>query len=256
MFKELTGRAPMETVRAIRLTNSAKSLRDSGACIVDAAFDSGFLSHDGFTRAFHRRFGMTPLRYKLETPPAAFFIHHPIEAYFILKEGTTAMQKENVSRTVTVTTVERPARKLIFLRVPTAADYFTACEEVGCDWEGYYNSIAEKFDTAAGGRLPDALIKPGTGGLGFYVEVPADYDKPLLDGYETAALPPCTYLYFNGMPFENPNDFPVAIGILNEAIRYYPYERFGWKRSSAAPELGMGAETETGARFAVPVERM
>lgn len=67
------------------------------------------------------------------------------------------MPKEKVSGTVTVTVVERPARKLIFLRIPTATDYFSACEEVGCDWEGFYNSIPEKFDTAAGGSLEHEL---------------------------------------------------------------------------------------------------
>ena len=46
------------------------------------------------------------------------------------------MSNEKVSRTVTVTVVERPARKLIFLR-HNATDYFTACEEVGCDIENY-----------------------------------------------------------------------------------------------------------------------
>lgn len=166
------------------------------------------------------------------------------------------MPKEKVSRTITVTMVERPARKLIFLCIPTATDYFSACEEVGCDWEGFYNSIPEKFDTAAGGRLPKFLIKPGTGGYGFFVEVPLNYSKPLPDGYEIAELPPCTYLYFNGMPFEDENDFPTAIGILNEAIEAYPFERFGWKKSDNAPVLGMGAEAETGARTAIPVEKV
>ena len=166
------------------------------------------------------------------------------------------MQNEKVSKTVNVSVVERPARKLIFLRIPTATDYFAACEEVGCEWEGFYNSIPEKLDTAAGGRLPASLVKPGTGGHGFFVEVPLDYGKPLADGYEIAELPPCTYLYFNGMPYENPDDFSIAIGILNEAIEHYPFERFGWKKSDGAPYLGMGAEADTGARTAVPVEKI
>jgi hypothetical protein len=38
---------------------------------------------------------------------------------------------------------------LIFLRAP-GKGYFEDCEAVGCDWEGYYNSIPEKFITAAG----------------------------------------------------------------------------------------------------------
>jgi AraC-like DNA-binding protein len=256
IFKELTGKAPFETIRALRLTKAAEALRGTEAKVIDTAMNSGFESHDGFTRAFSRRFGVAPQKYQRETPPIPYFIHYPIQAYYILKEGAEPMQNEKVSKTVTVSVVERPARKLIFLRIPTAvSDYFAACEEVGCEWEGFYNSIPEKFDTAAGGRLPKNRITSGTGGDGFFVEVPLDYDKPLPDGYEIAELPPCTYLYFNGMPYENPDDFPIAIGIVNEAIENYPFERFGWKRSDNAPFLGMGAEAETGARTAVPVEK-
>lgn len=254
VFKELTHRTPLETVRALRLTRTAEVLRDADDKIVDVAMNSGFDSHDGFTRAFSRQFGITPQKYHVETPPVNWFVHYPIEAYYILKEGTLPMSNEKVSRTVTVTVVERPARKLIFLRY-NAMDYFSACEEVGCDWEGIYNSIPEKFDTAAGGRLPTSLIIPGTNGNAFFVEVPREYNKPFPDGYEIAELPPCTYLYFNGMPFDDQNDFPIAIEILNEAIEEYPFERFGWEKSDDAPYLGMGAEAETGARAAVPVRK-
>ncbi len=164
-------------------------------------------------------------------------------------------EREKVSPVVTVTPVERPARKLIFLR-HNGIDYFSGCAEVGCDWEACFNSIPEKFDTAAGGRLPAFLVRPNTHGLAFFVEVPLDYCRTLPAGYEIAELPPCSYLYFTGMPFQNPEDYPVAIGILNEAIRQYPFERFGWKRSEKGPCLGMGAAPETGARTAVPVEKI
>ncbi len=255
IFKELTHKTPLEYVRAIRLTKAAQTLCGSDEKVVDVALNNGFDSHDGFTRAFTRQFTITPQKYRTETPPVNWFVHYPIEAYFALKEGSIAMSNEKVSRTVTVTVVERPARKLIFLRY-NAMDYFSACEEVGCDWEGFYNSIPEKFDTAAGGRLPTSLIIPGTNGNAFFVEVPLDYNKPFPDGYEIADLPPCTYLYFNGMPFDDQNDFSIAIGILNEAIEEYPFERFGWRKSDNAPVLGMGAEAETGARIAMPVEKL
>ena len=256
IFKELTGKTPFEAVRAMRLTKAAKLLRDSEEKIVDVAVDNGFDSHDGFSRAFLRHFNISPQKYSKEIPGINWFIHYPIKDYYILKEGQKTMNKEKVSPIVTVTTVERPARKLIFLRIPTATDYFSACEEVGCDWEGYYNSIPEKFDTAAVGRLPKDLITPGTGGHGFFVEVPIDYNKPLLDGYEIAEIPPCTYLYFQGMPFDNSDDFPIAIGIVNNAIDSYPFEQFGWKKSDNAPYLGMGTREKTGACTAVPVEKI
>lgn len=255
IFKELTGKTPFEVIRAIRLTKAAVSLRDSNRKVVDVALDNGFDSHDGFTRAFSRQFETTPQRYSKETPAINYFVHYPIEAYYILKDGRESMPKEKVSGTVTVSVVERPARKLIFLRT-SSSDYFAACEEVGCDWEGYFNSIPEKYDTAAGGRLPEFLVKPGTNGTAFFVEVPLSYNKPVLEGYEIAEIPACTYLYFNGMPFDDQNDFCVAIGILNEAIAAYPFEKFGWRQSKNAPYLGMGAEAQTGARAAVPVERI
>lgn len=159
-----------------------------------------------------------------------------------------------VSGTVTVSVVERPARKLIFLR-HHGAGYFEGCAEVGCDWTDYYNSIPEAFDTAAGGQLPDFLIDPEKGSQAFFVEVPLDYSAPLPDGYESAELPPCTYLYFVEMPFEDEADYPAAIGTVDEAIASYPFERFGWKRSGQGPYLGMGAEAASGARTAVPVVR-
>lgn len=212
---------------------------------MDVAMGNGFDSHDRFTRGISRLF-----RKILHGNPTDKLVC--LLSHYVLKGDIESMSNEKVSRTVTVTVVERPARKLIFLR-HNATDYLSACEEVGCDWEGFYNSIPEKFDTAAGGRLPKFLIQPNTNGQAFFVEVKLDYCKPIHDGYEIAELPPCTYLYFNGMPFEDQNDFPIAIGILNEAIENYPFERFGWEKSDNAPYLGMGADAETGARAAVPV---
>ena len=251
IFKKLTGFTLFEIIRRLRLTNAAKILQAHGR-IADVAMQSGFSSHDGFTRAFTRLFGLTPQQYRSEMPPIGWFIYYPIEAYYLLKEEMKSMSNERVSKIVTVTQVERPARKLIYLR-HNQTNYFSACLEVGCDWEGYFNSIPEKMETAASGLLPNCLAKPGAHNQAFFVEVPLDYDKPLLDGYEIAEILPCTYLYFNGLPYEEPNDFAIAIGIVEQAIKDYPFERFGWKKSNDAPYLGLGAYAPIGARIAVPV---
>lgn len=104
--------------------------------------------------------------------------------------------------------------------------------------------------------LPEFLGRPEAGEFGFFVEVPADYNKPLPEKYEMAELPPCAYLYFTGMPYEDPNDFPEAIGAVAEAARAYPFEKFGWKQCVKGPSMNLGAEPETGARWAVPVEKL
>lgn len=85
IFRELTHRTPFETVRALRLTRAVKVLQDADDNIEDVAMNSGFDSHDGFTRAFSRQFGITPQKYHVVMPPVDWFVHYPIEAYYQLK---------------------------------------------------------------------------------------------------------------------------------------------------------------------------
>ena len=257
MFKEATGKTPGGYIRALRLTRAAEGLRDSGGKIIDAAMSSGFDSHDGFTRAFTRQFDITPIRYSRETPPVRYFVHYPVESYYHLKDGEEIMQNEKVSRTVTVTAVGRPARKLILLRAKqtTGGDYFAYCEEMGCEWEGLLNSVAEKFAPAALLTLPQNLVAPGTSDTAAGIEVPVDYAKPIPDIYDTIELPPCSMLFFNGVPYEDENDFCIAVDIVWEAVETYNPELYGWQTApELAPRFNFGAEGALGARMAIPVK--
>ena len=69
IFKALTGKSPFEYIRAVRLSRAAVRLRDEDVRIVDVAFDFVFDSHEGFTRAFSKQFGLTPQRYSQHKPP-------------------------------------------------------------------------------------------------------------------------------------------------------------------------------------------
>ena len=257
MFKELTGRTPFETIRALRLTHAAQTLQRSDEKILDVAMGSGFDSHDGFTRAFARQFSITPQKYHTETPPVKWFVHYPIEAYYILKEGGKHMDTQPIQRTMTVTAVERPARKLILLRSVKATEYFSFCEEMGCDWEGLFNSIPEKFDSAALLTLPQNLIKEGTGNTAAGVEVPLDYNKPIPKSCEVIELSPSTMMYFQGAPFEDENDFGQAIGTLWGLMDAYDPKLYGFEYTpELAPYFNFGTGTKTGARMARPAKKV
>lgn len=257
IFKELTGKTPFEYVRALKLTEAAKRLRDTDEKVIEAAMNAKYDSHDGFTRAFTRQFQITPQEYRKMRPPVGFFTHYPItHAYLYMKKrNEDIMENQKVSRTVMAQVVERPARKLIFLRSQKATDYMSYCEEMGCDWEGLMNSIQEKFDNAALLELPKMLSKNGASACASGVEVPLTYSKPLPDGYEIVELPPCKMLYFRGMPFENEEDFCEAIEIVDEAICQYKPENFGLAFDfNAAPKFNFGASAQAGAKMAVPVK--
>jgi hypothetical protein len=167
------------------------------------------------------------------------------------------MRNEKVSRTVTVTAVERPARKLILLRAKNTADgdYFAYCEEMGCEWEGLLGSVAEMPASAALLTLPQNLVTPGTSDTAAGIEVPADYAKPIPEGYDAIELPPCAMLFFNGAPYDDENDFCIAIDTVWEAVENYNPGLYGWQPApELAPRFNFGAEGALGARMAIPVK--
>jgi len=173
IFKELLGMTPFEYVRSLRLSEAALVLRDHHEKIVDVAFDFVFDSHEGFTRAFSKEFGIPPKRYSKEKKPVKLFMPTRIRDYYLMiQKGAVKMDKEKKAGTVFVQVVERPERKLILLRGKKATHYFEYCEEVGCDVWGVLSSIHEALYEPAGFWLPEHLIVEGTSQYVQGVEVP------------------------------------------------------------------------------------
>lgn len=72
LFTACTGRSVMAHVRARRLLKAAQRLTgDADLRLVELAFDCGFESQEAFTRAFKRRFGVSPGRFRkgIAIPP-------------------------------------------------------------------------------------------------------------------------------------------------------------------------------------------
>src|SRR5215469_14101935 len=69
-FNARYGLTPMAFVRARRLGLAAKQLSaGKPASLVELAFDAGFETQEGFTRAFKRAFGVSPGRYRKGSAP-------------------------------------------------------------------------------------------------------------------------------------------------------------------------------------------
>lgn len=60
LFKNYLGLTPAEYIRRLRLSHSAMRLKKEQCLVIDAAYDCGFHSVDGYTRAFYREFGCNP----------------------------------------------------------------------------------------------------------------------------------------------------------------------------------------------------
>ncbi len=65
-FREVAGRTPMDYVTDWRMRRAAELLKESNAGLAEVALRTGFGSQEAFARAFKRRMGQTPGRYRRE----------------------------------------------------------------------------------------------------------------------------------------------------------------------------------------------
>jgi AraC-like DNA-binding protein len=125
IFKEMTGKAPFEYIRALRLSRAAVRLLEPDSRVVDVAFDFVFDSHEGFTRAFSKQFGMSPRDYAKEPSTSRLFMPSRIRDYYLtMQKGEIPVKKNENANTVFVQVIEKPARKLILKRGVNASHYF------------------------------------------------------------------------------------------------------------------------------------
>lgn len=257
IFKELTSKAPFEYIRALRLSKAALMLRDEKKKVIDVAFDFVFASHEGFTRAFSKQFGISPKQYSNESPPIQLFIPYSTRSYHLtFSEGAKRMPKKETPRTVFVQVVERPERKLILKRGKNATNYFEYCEEVGCEVWGMLSSIKEAMYEPIGMWLPQHLIKSGTSSYVQGVEVPVEYNGKIPEGYEMIELVPCKMMVFQGEPFDD-EAFMEAIEDLWEVMQKYNPETYGFQwADDVAPRFQMAPMGYRGYIEARPVKLM
>ena len=238
LFKEVTGKPPFDYIRTLRLTQAALLLGDGEVKIIDVAMDFVFDSHEGFTRAFSREFGMAPSKYGRQTPPIKLFMPQKVfDTYQSMHKGEKIMSDEKETKTVFVQVIERPARKVLLKRGIKATDYFGYCEEVGCEIWSVLTSVKEALYEPIGMWLPRHLIREGTSQYVQGVEVPLDYANVIPEGYELIELPPCTMMVFQGEPYDD-SDFMAEIGAIWEHVKRFDPTVYGYQWApEAAPRF-------------------
>jgi len=89
-FGAATGQSVMNYVRSRRLSEAARKLADGAPDILGVALDSGYASHEAFTRAFKEQFGATPETVKRNHSTASLALVAPLD----LPEGRLAKLDE------------------------------------------------------------------------------------------------------------------------------------------------------------------
>lgn len=231
LFVDKLGMTPADYIRKLRLSKSALKLRDNDCKIVDVAFEMGFGSVDGYQRAFRREFLCNPSEYA--SNPTPIYLFNPYGVKFRYIERRAIM--ENL-KNVFIQTIDKPARKVILKRGVKATEYFTYCEEVGCDVWGLLQSIE-----AIGGEpvclwLPASYQKQGTSEYVQGVEVSFEYNGVVPEGFDLIELPACKYLMFQGEPFAE-EDYCLAIDEVKAAVEKYDPTLIGYSWTNQSPRI-------------------
>lgn len=156
LFRQLTGLTPSDYIRRLRLSRSALMLKNEKRRIIDVAYELGFGSADSYTRAFFREFGCNPSEYARAPFPITVFVPYGVKFKELRKDS---VNMENV-KSVFVQTVHKPERKVIVKRGRSAEDYFSYCEEVGCDVWGTLLSMDSLCGDPSASGCPRNTARP------------------------------------------------------------------------------------------------
>jgi AraC family transcriptional regulator len=232
IFKELTGLAPAEYIRRLRLSKSALKLRDENCRIIDVAYEAGFESVDGFQRAFLREFGCNPHEYATSPIPLPLFTPYGVKFGKLWKES----KEMSTVTSVFVQVIEKPARKVIIKRGEKATEYWSYCEEVGCDVWGILTSMKSLCGEPVCLWLPEKYRKPGTSEYVQGIEVALDYNGVIPDGFDVIELPAAKYLMFQGEPFAE-EDYCKAIEAVQTSMNRYDPSLIGYAWDEENPRI-------------------
>jgi AraC family transcriptional regulator len=182
-FSARYGVSPMAFVRDRRMALAARRLVDQPApALVELAFDLGFESQEGFTRAFKRAHGVSPGRYRRERPDT-------------IKEEIAAMSE--ATQRLALTMESAPVRKPGF-RVAGVSGVFDEANrsKIPLLWP----KLIERLPLA--GQIGDdasfgVCAPAGADACFSYLAcVPIATDAPAPAGMEVKDVPAQTYLVF------------------------------------------------------------
>lgn len=241
LFREYLGLTPAEYIRKMRLSHSAMRLKKVKCSVTEAAYDCGFNSVDGYTRAFYKEFGYNPGEYVKDPIPITLFIPYGVKFKELRKD---IVDMDNLQK-IFIQVIRKPQRKVIVKRGIHAEDYFEYCGEVSCDIWGMLMSMDSLCGEPVCLWLPKAYQKPGTSVYVQGVEVDFDYSGKIPEGFDVISLPEAEYLVVQGEPFKE-EDYAQAILSVQYSLEQYDPAIIGYEWDSSNPRIQLEPRGERG----------
>ena len=221
-FKEISGMQLRDYLRRRRLAFALKEVRDGGKSLLDVAFDYGFSSHEAFTRAFKRAYGVAPGEYRKHPRPVV--LRTKLNAFDRYLFGLGEIGMIQSADEVKIYFVTIPAHKFLHVKNYESNGSWDVWQKQslipGQDLEtvcGLLDSVKGKLDDSGGSEVNSgggqlmAYMNDPAGRLcawGFPrtecygARLPADYQGEVPPGMLMADVPEAEYLVFEHGPFD------------------------------------------------------
>ncbi|MBE5777358.1 MAG: helix-turn-helix domain-containing protein [Clostridiales bacterium] len=248
-FREIAGMQFRDYVRLRRISLSLKALRDTDESILQIALRFGFSSHEAFTRAFKRAFGLTPRAYRKNPVPLALrTLLRPLDCY-LMETGEKRMQ--DTHKEVKTYFITIPAHKFLHIRCYESIGYWDFWQKMslvpGCDCEtvcGLLDSIPHKLDDLGGQEMDSGngqimgFINAAEGRIcswgiplceSYGVRLPQDYCGPVPPQMQLMDVPEGEYLVFEHGPFDFERENGAVEQKIEAAMKAFDYPSSGYE---------------------------
>ena len=156
-------------------------------------------------------------------------------------------------KNISIRLIEKPERKVSIKRGVKATEYWSYCNELGCEvWEmltGMPSIVGEPVCL----WLPPKFVLPNTSRYVQGAEVPFDYHEAIPVGFDVIELPAAKYLLFQGEPFAE-EDYAVAIEQVQSAIAKYDPATIGYQLDTDNPRIQLEPKGTRGYIELLPIK--
>ncbi|HWA29851.1 MAG TPA: AraC family transcriptional regulator [Rhizomicrobium sp.] len=181
-FGESTGLSVMEYLRGRRLTEAAYALASGAADILGVALDTGYQSHEAFSRAFKAQFGKTPEDVRKS------------ESIDGLKRVDAIRHLETKAMTLEEPRIEKLPQQL-FVGLPEFVAYGNMHTIAG-QWQRFMSGPYEEIENKVPG-IPVGIATESTDeGVHYVCAAEVSRFGKIPDGLAKVTLAPQTYLVF------------------------------------------------------------
>ncbi len=247
-FHEISGMRFRDYLRCRRLAFALKAVRDTDKNILDIALDHGFSSHEAFTRAFQKAYGVTPTQYRRDPAPVVLrTIIKPFDCYLTRTGGYTMKESTGDVKTYFVTI---PAHKFLHIRNYESIGYWDFWQKQsaipGQDCEticGLLDSIPGKLDDLGGNEVNSgsgqimAYLNDPTGRICSWgiplaecygVRLTLDYTGKIPEPMLLLDVPEGEYLVFEHGPFDYETENQSVEEKIEREMQSFDYASSGY----------------------------